>query len=46
MLNSKLQLQDKSNPEHPTGDIYNNISNKRMETLGQTQQSLIISWLK
>lgn len=46
MFNSKWQLQDKSNPEYQTAAIYDNISNKRLEILGPTQQLSISSLLK
>lgn len=46
MFNSKWQLQDKSNPEYQTAAIYDKVSNKRLENLGQTQQLLINSLLK
>lgn len=46
MFNSKWQLQNKSNLEYQTASIYDTISNKRLEILGQTQQLLINNLLK
>lgn len=46
MFNSKWQLQDKWNPEYEAAANDENISNKRLEILGQTQQLLMNSLLK
>jgi len=46
MFNSEWQAQDKPNPEYQTAAIYDNISDKKLEILGQTEKLLINSLLK